>query len=182
MTPKARTFVKRTRSAMKAARAAGWDGTIETWETFQKEHPPEGWPFPDGTLNLKGDNARSGGPRTASGAKGSRRSSSPLLPRSLHARLRTTSESQSSRSSQSWRSLKSSDVTSFNAGAEAHFVLWLTARINAAEFRAVSIGWVYSNAAYELDISVETVKRYLMKHTADLAEFHSDGKVITVRD
>jgi hypothetical protein len=73
------------------------------------------------------------------------------------------------------------DIVSFNAGAEAHFVLWLTAKIKASDGQAVGIGWVYSNAAFELDISIETVKRYLLKHTADLAEFHSDGRAITLR-
>jgi hypothetical protein len=41
--------------------------------------------------------------------------------------------------------------------------------------------WIFSNAAYELDVSVATVKRYVMKFTADRAPFASDGKTVSLR-
>jgi len=57
----------------------------------------------------------------------------------------------------------------------------LTSVIEGADFGGVSLGWVFSNGAFHLGVSIETVKRYLGKYTADLAPFHSDGVVVTLR-
>jgi hypothetical protein len=80
-----------------------------------------------------------------------------------------------------WRGSKATDIVSFNAGAELHFVEWLTKKIRRSKTRSVGVGWAISNAAYELDVSVATIKRYLIKHTADAAPFKSDSKNIRLR-
>ncbi len=80
-----------------------------------------------------------------------------------------------------WRSAKAVDLVAFNAGAEARFITWLADRITRSEDHALAAGWVISNAAYELDVSPATIKRYLMKFTADAAPFASNGKFITLR-
>lgn len=103
-------------------------------------------------------------------------------PPSSRGRQRKKSQGQSSPSSSAWRRLKSLDIVGFNMGAEGHFVQWLAAKIASEEYQAVSLGWVYSNAAFELDVSIETIKRYIGKYTADAAPFRSDGKVITFRE
>jgi len=83
--------------------------------------------------------------------------------------------------SEHWRGSKATDIVSFNAGAELHFINWLNQKISRSRTKSVSVGWAISNAAYELDVSVATIKRYLMKHTADMAPFKSDGKNISKR-
>lgn len=80
-----------------------------------------------------------------------------------------------------WRGSKATDIVSFNAGAEIHFVDWLSKKIRRSKTKTVGAGWAIANAAFELDVSVATIKRYLMKHTADAAEFKSDGKNISLR-
>ncbi len=82
---------------------------------------------------------------------------------------------------QPWRQNKSTDVVTFNQGAEQRFFEWLSDKITASPTGSVTVAWVIANAAWELDVSIPTVKRYIMKWTADLAPFKSDGKEITVR-
>lgn len=105
----------------------------------------------------------------------------PRSARSPRGRLRNKSYGQRSQSVDLWRRQKSLDIVAFNGGAEQEFCLWLESAILAEEYQAVSIGWVLSNGAFHLDVSIETVKRYLGKYTADLAPFHSDGKIVTLR-
>jgi hypothetical protein len=78
--------------------------------------------------------------------------------------------------------LKALDLVEFNQRAEGWFVVWLAEKIRGTRYEGVELGWVVKNAAYELDVSVETVKRYLAKHTADRAEFFCDGKLVRLRD
>jgi len=80
-----------------------------------------------------------------------------------------------------WRASKGFDLVAFNAGAEKRFIAWLTAKLIKAKDNALPLIWVFSNAAYDLDVSVATVKRYMMKFTADRAPFASDGKTIQLR-
>jgi hypothetical protein len=83
--------------------------------------------------------------------------------------------------SYSWREQKLLDACSFNQGAERHFCAWLAGKLQSEEFNAVSVAWVLANAAFELDVSIETIKRYVAKHTADAAEFKSDRGMLTLR-
>jgi hypothetical protein len=92
-----------------------------------------------------------------------------------------TSPRGSSSSSSSWRSMKSIDIVAFNAGAEDRFCQWLLAKLEEEDFGTVSVGWVKSNASYDLNVSPETIKRYIIKFTADAAPFVSEGGFIRRR-
>jgi len=81
----------------------------------------------------------------------------------------------------SWRQAKPVDLVAFNGGAEAHFITWTTQRIRHSRTKSIDVNWLISNAAYELDVSVLTIKRYLQKHTADRAPFKSNGKSLWLR-
>lgn len=72
--------------------------------------------------------------------------------------------------------LKQTDIIAFNQGAEGEFVKMLQEIIKADG--PISIREAIREAAYELNVSTETAKRYLEKHTARRAEFNvSDGYV-----
>lgn len=73
--------------------------------------------------------------------------------------------------------LKRTDLNAFNATAEGAFVSLICRFIMEEGPRTVRD--VMSEASYELDISPETAKRYLFKHTARRAhfEFTNEGKV-----
>lgn len=74
--------------------------------------------------------------------------------------------------------LKSLDLTEFNSRAEQEFVALVSEFVHEREANPPRVREVLAEAAYELNISIETAKRYLLKHTARRAEFTvSDGKV-----
>jgi len=77
--------------------------------------------------------------------------------------------------------LKAEDLVAFNTKAEEFFVYWLAEAIRGTKGEGIPPSKVIQNAAFELDISLDTARRYLVKHTADRAEFHSDGKRVTLR-
>jgi hypothetical protein len=81
-----------------------------------------------------------------------------------------------------YQAMKTVDVTAFNFQAEQHFVWWLKRAIAAAEFECVGLAWCYQNGAYDLKLSTETVKRYVVKHTADRAEFVSRDGLLFIRE
>jgi hypothetical protein len=58
----------------------------------------------------------------------------------------------------------------------------LEGKITGADFGGVSVGWCLGNAAFELNVSTETIKRYLAKHTADAAEFRVVDGIILLRE
>jgi len=70
------------------------------------------------------------------------------------------------------------DVIAFNGEAEAAFVA-LVRRLVIPNGRRWSE--VIQEAAYELDISTETAKRYLVKHTASRAEFVVERGFVRLR-
>lgn len=74
--------------------------------------------------------------------------------------------------------VKQIDANLFNGMAEKLFVKWLLYRLCGLP-DGLSTAWVRKNGAYFLDLSTETIKRYLWKHTADEAEFCDDGKTVT---
>jgi hypothetical protein len=80
-----------------------------------------------------------------------------------------------------WRSLKVTDPSAFNAGAQRTFKSWLAQQINASPTKSVALGWTVDNAAFVLDVNIETAKRYLRKFTSDAAPFESDGSEIWMR-
>ncbi len=69
--------------------------------------------------------------------------------------------------------LKSVDVCAFNAGAEIAFVARSRELIRAAG-GAIACSVVAQELAFDLDVSVETVKRYIVKHSASRGEFCSE--------
>jgi len=75
------------------------------------------------------------------------------------------------------KSLKTLDINAFNDAAEQAFVQMLVAWLQ--EVGQVTVKEVLAEAAFELDVSVETAKRYLLKHTARRAKFAINaGKVV----
>jgi hypothetical protein len=65
--------------------------------------------------------------------------------------------------------LKRTDLNSFNTAAEQAFISLICKLI--ADEGPVTVREVMSEGSYELDISPETAKRYLFKHTARRAHF-----------
>lgn len=72
--------------------------------------------------------------------------------------------------------LKAIDLLEFNGRAEQEFVKITKEYIE--QEGAQSIRSILAETAFELNISIETAKRYLLKHTARRAEFViTNGKV-----
>ena len=116
------------------------------------------------------------GPRRERSALSSSRSA--LLQRVLRGK---TSRVQSWLSSSSWRLLSSRIGLSFNMATDHYFVTWMTAHLNEAEFEALSLVQVISDAEMDLGLNSETILRLLIKHTSVNAEFCSDGVLLTLR-
>ena len=64
---------------------------------------------------------------------------------------------------ESWTALKALDPIGFNIGAEGAFLALAAALIAEG---AVTVPELLQEAAFELDISIATARRYLIKHTA----------------
>lgn len=74
--------------------------------------------------------------------------------------------------------LKALDVTEFNSQAEAEFITLVSEFVREREGNPPRVREVLAETAFELNVSIETAKRYLLKHTARRAEFQvTDGKV-----
>lgn len=67
--------------------------------------------------------------------------------------------------------LKTVDAVLFNQWSEKEFVRVVLGLLGDDPNARVSKGEVLKEVAYELNLSTETVKRYLFKHTARKAEF-----------
>ncbi len=80
--------------------------------------------------------------------------------------------------SKDFKSLKTMDPTAFNGQAEQRFVELVRQMIERNGSKPVAIAKVYQDGAYALDVSVETVKRYLFKHSAERAELRVFGKAV----
>jgi hypothetical protein len=70
------------------------------------------------------------------------------------------------------------DLMSFSTGAEIQFVERVRQLIEKESSGQVAINVVYQEMAYELDISPQTAKRYLIKHSARRAEFRVFGPAV----
>jgi hypothetical protein len=115
------------------------------------------------------------------GGEQPKKSSLPQSQQQQPEQTRGTLAGLSSRSRDSWRLLKSLDIIGYNQGAERAFVEWLIKAIKEQPEQSVSISWVKANAAYKLDLSPETIKRYIIKHTSDYAPFVSEGGALRLR-
>lgn len=82
----------------------------------------------------------------------------------------------------SWKLQKQFDPVSFNLGAEKQFTAWLRSELKRSKKKALPMAWILSNAAYALDVSIPTIKRYLQKHTADAAPFILTEGFIRLRE
>lgn len=69
------------------------------------------------------------------------------------------------------RSLKSADLVAFNELADEYFVHLVRELLAETQGEKVKTTEVLREASYEIGVSPETVKRYLLQHTARRAEF-----------
>lgn len=76
--------------------------------------------------------------------------------------------------------LKVSDIISFNRTAEKKFIV-IVRELIADEGEPQTVRTVTAEGAFELNISVETAKRYLLKHSARRAEFRVDTDGVWLR-
>jgi hypothetical protein len=79
------------------------------------------------------------------------------------------------------RNLKNLDLVAFNGQAEYAFVTILPELITSAGGGLPAIE-VYREMSYRLDVSPITIKRYLLKHTASIAEFRLVGDLVVNRE
>jgi len=77
------------------------------------------------------------------------------------------------------RSLKATDLVEFNRQAESEFVYIV--RNLLAVHPAMRVREVCIEAAARLDVSIETSKRYLLKHSASISEFAIEKGWVTER-
>lgn len=74
------------------------------------------------------------------------------------------------------QSLKLVDSVAFNRWAEDEFIVIVRELIGENPHTRVQVSEVVREVAYELKVSPETVKRYILKHSARRAEFRQhDG-------
>lgn len=76
------------------------------------------------------------------------------------------------------RNLKYSDLIAYNRATETEFVSLLTEMCSTG---GCAFSAAVRECAFELDVSPETVKRYILKHTASRAEFLLQGGYIFLR-
>ena len=77
------------------------------------------------------------------------------------------------------RTLKATDLVEFNRRAESDFV-YITRNL-LASLGAMRVRMVCIEVAARLDISIETAKRYLLKHSASISEFEIEKGWVTER-
>lgn len=85
---------------------------------------------------------------------------------------------QSARASE-LSTLKAIDLLEFNGRAEQEFVKITKEYIEQEGSQSVRA--ILAEAAFELNISIETAKRYLLKHTARRAEFKIEAGKVELR-
>ena len=99
---------------------------------------------------------------------------------SVKAKMGKTNKKLQKRGSipKNFKALKSIDPTAFNGQAEQAFVELVRRMIEVKNGNPVALAAVYQETAYKLDVSTETVKRYLFKHSAETAELRVFGKMV----
>ena len=81
---------------------------------------------------------------------------------------------------QSLKHLKTFDLVAFNKNAEQIFCELIVGWLQEEGDQPVSA--VLAEGAFELDVSTETVKRYLLKHSARRAEFRVQDGMVSLRE
>jgi len=87
----------------------------------------------------------------------------------------TTTTAIAPQTQEDFATLKTLDVIAFNLSAERKFVLL------ASRLVPCTTQYLIRETAYALDISTETAKRYLVKHSATHAEFEIKQNVVFAR-
>ena len=111
----------------------------------------------------------------------------PLLPQATKARAvkrqSRTNEILKQRAEDlegnDYRRQKHMDAVAFNAGAESAFVELVRGLIEKSPGgKMIPIVQVFQEGAYEIGVSTQTAKRYLIKHSAQRAEFRVFGDYV----
>jgi hypothetical protein len=110
----------------------------------------------------------------------------PETPRQVKARVKkkqaVVNEALKKQSDQvsgkRYQNLKHMDPTLFNSAAEMKFIELVRGMIEENQGNPVNIAEIYRETSYELNVSTETVKRYLFKHSARRAELRVFGKAV----
>ena len=87
----------------------------------------------------------------------------------------TTTTAVTPQTQEDLATLKTLDVIAFNLSAERKFVLL------ASRLVPCTAQFLIREVAFALDVSVETAKRYLLKHSASHAEFEIKQNVVFAR-
>ncbi len=74
--------------------------------------------------------------------------------------------------------LKHTNMVAFNDTAVRKFIELIRSLIERNDLNGINILEVYREAAYEIGISIETAKRYLIAHSASRAEFMMFGRLV----
>ena len=86
----------------------------------------------------------------------------------------------SGESRKNFQELKYTNPTAFNIQAEAAFIELVRTLIEENHGQGIPIWEVYRETAFELKVSTETAKRYMLKHSARRAEFFVFGKIVNL--
>jgi hypothetical protein len=129
--------------------------------------PPFGWPDPDGLINFNS---------TRNKGKGNKKNKreEPIIgkverPEDSIPMEKPVMNREDKFDQAELSGIKTIDLIEFNRKAEDRFIELATRMIK--EKGTVPLDKLYAEIAYELDISIVTVKRYVQKHTASRAEF-----------
>lgn len=76
----------------------------------------------------------------------------------------------------SFKNQKHVDLMAFNASAEDRFIEKVRLMIEKSGRTVIPIAKVYQECSYDLNVSPQTIKRYLVKHSAERAELRVFGK------
>ena len=79
------------------------------------------------------------------------------------------------------RTLKAKDLVEFNHRAEYEFVRIVSNLLAASDTGAMRAREVCIESAARIDISIETAKRYLLKHSASISEFNIEKGWVKAR-
>jgi len=77
-----------------------------------------------------------------------------------------------------FKNQKHVDILAFNVGAETHFIELVRLMIEKNEGKAISVARVIQKASFKLNVSQQTAKRYLLKHSDDEAELTVFGDLV----
>jgi hypothetical protein len=79
------------------------------------------------------------------------------------------------------RTLKATDLVEFNHRAEYEFVKIVSNLLAASDTGVMRAREVCIESAARIDISIETAKRYLLKHSASISEFNIEKGWVKAR-